>query len=61
RGDGSRGELPRDLRSRLRAEEKRIVLAALARAGGVKRHAARELGIDERNMSYYLRKHAIRL
>lgn len=53
-------DAPRDLRSRLAAEEKRILLEALARADGVKRRAARELGIDERNMSYYLKKHAIR-
>lgn len=54
------GDGPRDLRSRLAAEERRILLEALERAGGVKRHAARDLGIDERNMSYYLKKHEIR-
>lgn len=60
--DGTRGTEEigaRDLRSRLLLEEKRILIEALHRSGGVRRHAARELGIDERNMSYYLKKHGL--
>ena len=45
------------LRDRLRREEKRLLLTALERSGGVKREAARLLGVDERNLAYYLRKH----
>ena len=47
------------LRACLRAEEKRLLEQALHRAGGVRREAARLLGIDERNLSYYIRKHGI--
>lgn len=47
------------LRSALLAEEKRLLNEALRRADGVRREAARLLGIDERNLSYYLRKHGI--
>lgn len=54
---GEKEAVGRDLRSRLLAEERRILIEALERAGGVRRHAAQELGIDERNMSYYLKKH----
>jgi len=46
-----------DLRSGLWSEERRLIEAALERTGGVRRDAARLLGIDERNMAYYLRKH----
>jgi two-component system response regulator HydG len=48
-----------NLRAHLRAEEKRVLTEALRRAGDVRREAARLLGIDERNLSYYLRKHGI--
>jgi len=47
------------LRDRLQVEEKRLLLTALERAGGVKREAARLLGVDERNLAYYLRKHGL--
>jgi DNA-binding NtrC family response regulator len=47
------------LRSRLRAEERRLLEEALRRSDGVRREAARLLGIDERNLSYYMRKHGI--
>jgi DNA-binding NtrC family response regulator len=50
---------PRTLREALVAEEKRLVLTALREAAGVRREAARRLGIDERNMAYYLRKHGL--
>lgn len=48
-----------NLRDRLLAEEKRILLGALKQASGVRREVARQLGIDERNLSYYLRKHGL--
>lgn len=47
------------LRARLAAEERRLLAEALEAASGVKREAARRLGIDERNMSYYLKKHGL--
>jgi DNA-binding NtrC family response regulator len=53
---------PRDaynLRDSLQSEEKRILMGALRAADGVKREAARLLGIDERNLSYYLKKHGL--
>ncbi len=46
-----------NLRESLANEEKRVLLAALRAADGVKRDAARLLGVDERNLSYYLKKH----
>jgi DNA-binding NtrC family response regulator len=46
-----------NLRDSLQQEERRILLEALRAARGVKRDAARLLGIDERNLAYYLRKH----
>jgi len=46
-----------NLRDSLQEEERRILLEALRAARGVKRDAARLLGIDERNLAYYLRKH----
>jgi len=48
-----------NLRDKLLAEEKRILLEALRQAAGVRREVARQLGIDERNLSYYLRKHGL--
>lgn len=48
-----------NLRSSLLAEERRLIESALERAGGVRRRAAEMLGIDERNMSYFLKKHGI--
>jgi DNA-binding NtrC family response regulator len=56
-GDVSDAAVPSDLRSALRTEERRLIGAALDASGGVRREAARILGIDERNLSYYLRKH----
>jgi DNA-binding NtrC family response regulator len=47
------------LRSALAAEEKRILEEALRRSNSVRREAARLLGIDERNLSYFLKKHGI--
>jgi DNA-binding NtrC family response regulator len=48
-----------NLRRRLAAEEKRLLRRALREADGVKREAARRLGVDERNLAYYLRKHGL--
>lgn len=49
--------VPLHLRQALLAEERRLLQEALRSAGGVRREAARRLGIDERNLSYYLKKH----
>ncbi|MDX1382767.1 MAG: sigma-54 dependent transcriptional regulator [Thermoanaerobaculia bacterium] len=46
-----------NLRDKLRETERATLVAALARAGGVRREAARLLGVDERNLAYHLRKH----
>lgn len=46
-----------NLRSRLLAAERELLAAALRRAEGVRRKAAKILGIDERNLAYYLKKH----
>jgi DNA-binding NtrC family response regulator len=48
-----------NLRDSLQVEEKRILVGALRAADGVRREAARLLGIDERNLSYYLKKHGL--
>ncbi|GAB4235657.1 MAG: sigma-54 dependent transcriptional regulator [Acidobacteriota bacterium] len=56
-GDGSQLPSNLNLRESLQQEERRILLAALRAAGGVKRDAAKLLGIDERNLAYYLKKH----
>jgi two-component system, NtrC family, response regulator AtoC len=62
-GGGAAGDVlePGDLnlRRRLAAEEKRLLQRALREADGVKREAARRLGVDERNLAYYLRKHGL--
>jgi two-component system response regulator AtoC len=47
------------LRSALAAREKEVVLDALRKSGGVRKEAARLLGIDQRNLGYYLHKHGI--
>ncbi|HXV76450.1 MAG TPA: sigma-54 dependent transcriptional regulator [Candidatus Polarisedimenticolaceae bacterium] len=48
-----------NLRRRLAVAERNLVVDALRRAGGVRKEAARLLGIDQRNLPYYLRKHEI--
>jgi DNA-binding NtrC family response regulator len=53
----SRSDL--NLRSALLAEERRMLIEALERAQGVRREAARLLGIDARNLGYFLRKHGL--
>jgi DNA-binding NtrC family response regulator len=54
-------DTPRDLnlRAALAAEEKRTLVEALQRATGVRREAARLLGIDARNLAYFLKKHGL--
>ena len=49
------------MRTRLSAVEREIVLEALKRSNGVRKEAARLLGIDPRNLPYYLRKHDLEL
>jgi two-component system response regulator AtoC len=39
--------------------EKDLIVEARRRAGGIQKEAARLLGIDPRNLGYYLRKHGI--
>ncbi|HKN46359.1 MAG TPA: sigma-54 dependent transcriptional regulator [Candidatus Polarisedimenticolia bacterium] len=51
------GEL--NLRTALGRREREVVLDALKRSGGLRKEAARLLGIDQRNLGYYLRKHRI--
>jgi len=55
------GAGPQDatLRSILARSERQAVVEALRRAGGVRKEAARLLGIDQRNLAYYFRKHGI--
>jgi transcriptional regulator with PAS, ATPase and Fis domain len=52
-------DLGLDLRANLQSVERRLLETALQRAGGVRREAARLLGVDERNLAYYLRKHGL--
>jgi DNA-binding NtrC family response regulator len=47
------------LRTQLDLAEKELVQRALVRAGGLKKQAAYWLGIDPRNLGYYLRKHGL--
>jgi len=55
---GETGDM--QLRPHLKRTERRLLERALAAAGGSKRNAARLLGIDERNLGYFLRKHGMR-
>jgi two-component system NtrC family response regulator len=48
-----------NLKEGLAAAERRFLCEALERSEGVRREAAKLLGIDERNMAYYLRKHGL--
>ena len=48
-----------NLRKRLEHMESETIREALARAGGSKKDAARLLGVDPKNLSYYLRKHGL--
>jgi DNA-binding NtrC family response regulator len=46
-----------NLRDALNKLERQLLLEAHRRAGGVRKEAAHLLGIDPRNLSYYMRKH----
>jgi DNA-binding NtrC family response regulator len=48
-----------NLRRALASREREMLHEALSRSGGVRKEAAKLLGIDQRNMSYYLRKHGM--
>jgi DNA-binding NtrC family response regulator len=48
-----------NLRAVLAQREKEVLVTALRRAAGVRKEAARLLGIDQRNLPYYLRKHGV--
>ena len=48
-----------NLRRNLDAAEKQLVQRALDRSEGRKKDAAELLGIDPRNLGYYLRKHGM--
>ncbi len=48
-----------NIRSVVARREKEIVIEALRRSKGVRKEASRLLGIDQRNLAYYLRKHDI--
>jgi len=48
-----------NLRGALAEEEKRVLTEALRRSGGIRREAARLLGIDARNLGYFLKKHGL--
>lgn len=54
------GRLPDlQLRETLLRVERELIEEALRRANGVRREAARTLSVDERNLSYFLRKHGL--
>jgi DNA-binding NtrC family response regulator len=48
-----------NLRAALGRREREVLLEALKRSGGVRKEAARLLGIDQRNLGYYLHKHEL--
>ena len=54
---GALGDL--NLRATLNHHERELLLEAQRRAKGVRKETARLLGIDSRNLAYYLRKHGI--
>jgi transcriptional regulator with GAF, ATPase, and Fis domain len=59
--DGSLARLVEfNLRRNVDLREREMVLGALRRCAGVKKEACELLGIDPRNLGYYLRKHKIK-
>jgi two-component system, NtrC family, response regulator AtoC len=58
-GAGGSGPEDLNLRGALARREREAVVDALRRSGGVRKEASRLLGIDQRNLGYYLRKHGI--
>ena len=57
REDAPLAERELNLRDALNKLERELLLEAHRRAGGVRKEAAHLLGIDPRNLSYYMRKH----
>jgi len=51
---------PPPLRERVNRAERRMILEALSTVGGIKSRAAKLLGMDRRNLDYFLTKHQIR-
>jgi len=58
-GAGETAVAEMSLRGVLARSEKQAVIEALRRSAGVRKEAARLLGIDQRNLAYYFRKHGI--
>jgi DNA-binding NtrC family response regulator len=58
-GAAAPGERELNLRESLNGLERELLLEAQRRAGGVRKEAARLLGIDPRNLAYYLHKHEL--
>jgi DNA-binding NtrC family response regulator len=48
-----------NLREAVASAEQRVLSEALRQSGGVRREASRLLGIDERNLAYFLKKHGL--
>jgi DNA-binding NtrC family response regulator len=59
REDGERSGESLSLKERTLRFEKKLILDALHSARGVRKVAARMLGVDPRNFNYFLRKHNI--
>jgi transcriptional regulator with GAF, ATPase, and Fis domain len=57
---GAQRDEKRSLREKLLAYERQVVTDAFCRAGGRRKEIAEILGIDPRNVSYFLKKHEIR-
>jgi DNA-binding NtrC family response regulator len=57
--EGAPGDRELNLREALHRLEKEMLLESQRRTGGVRKDAARLLGIDPRNFAYYLRKHGL--
>ena len=57
RADASESDL--NLRDALGRRERELLVEANRRSSGVRKEAARLLGIDPRNLAYYLRKHGL--
>jgi DNA-binding NtrC family response regulator len=53
------GERELNLRESLNRLERELLVEAQRRAGGVRKDAAHLLGIDPRNLAYYLHKHGL--
>ena len=58
-GGTAAGTMELGLRERLNLVERQILLETLTRANGIRKQAAAMLGIDSRNMPYFLRKHRL--